>query len=136
MSRAQADATDRLSVLIDFFEAEPDVLAVYLHGSRLKGEARTTSDLDIALLMENPDQPHPRKMMQWTGELTSMLGCEADIGILSTGNLVYAAQVIRHGRLLFSRNQSHSDMRIAHLLSLYAKLREDRREVEEAYRAA
>ena len=46
---------ERLHVLLD--SVDPEVLAVYLYGSRARGTARPDSDVDLALLLRRPPAP-------------------------------------------------------------------------------
>ena len=127
--------TDKLDQVQRILEPYPAILAAYLHGSTAKGTARPDSDIDIALL-PNPGQRLPLKFrLECAGELESMLGCTVDLGELSTRNLVYAKEVIETGQELFTHNRFQSDLFMATMLSMYAELQQQRKEVLNAYTA-
>ncbi|NCD41214.1 MAG: hypothetical protein EOL88_03890 [Bacteroidia bacterium] len=65
--------------------------------------------------------------------LSGVVGRQVDIGVISPRNLVYAMQAVSMAQLLFCRNAVEKDQIIMRVYSLYAKLREDRAEVEQAY---
>ncbi len=58
-----------------------------------------------------------------------------DVGILHSGNLVYAKEAVRHGRILFQREATIRAWFEMHVLSMYAELQENRRDVIQAYAA-
>ncbi len=109
------------------------VLAAYLHGSILNETFREESDIDCALLLHAPCSLSDVEQLHWAGQLSGVVGRRIDLGIISTHNLVYAMQAISKGELLFCRNAVEKDRVVMRLYSLYAKLREDRAEVEQAY---
>ena len=49
------DVEGFLNDLLKWARAEPDVLAVGLAGSYARGEARDTSDVDLVILLRDPD---------------------------------------------------------------------------------
>ena len=78
----------------EWAKKEPLIRRVFFFGSQVKGTARPTSDLDIALefdfaddsiSIEFPDDPHPRPGLttwckyqnQWKEKLSALLGVEA-----------------------------------------------------------
>lgn len=122
-----------MEAAIGRLKEEPSVCTAFLHGSAAKGRLRPDSDVDIALL------PFPRAVLSTAGRLTLagdldvLLGRTVDIGVLSTGNLIYAKEVIEHGHLLFTKNPFLSERFLTTCLSMYADLQRDRKEVLYAY---
>jgi len=68
------------------------------------------------------------------GEVSMVLGRDADIGELSSGNLVYAKEAIYKGSLVYSRDEAYTRLMATSLLSMYASFNEERREVLDAWR--
>lgn len=62
-------------------------------------------------------------------ELGTIFGRQADLGVLSAANLVYAAEVVAHGRPIFARDRTTAARFAMHTLSMCAALQEPRREV-------
>ena len=114
----------------------PEVLAVFVHGSRLRGEHRAASDLDLAVLSDPRFSMSTRRVVALAGELTGKLGVQVDAGILRFSNLIYYTQAVGYGRRIFCRDSSLCDALVSRAYSLYARLREDRQEVEAAYHVA
>ncbi len=125
----------QLKITVRRLKEEPSICAAFLHGSGAKGTLRKDSDIDIALLSEWGQVLPPEKRLALTAELESILGRPVDLGVLSTGNLIYAKEVIENGTELFTRNRFLSERFLSTCLSLYASLQQDRKEVLLAYSA-
>ncbi len=73
--------------------------------------------------------------MELAADLEAIAGRPLDLGILHTGNLVYANEAVVRGNVIFERDRN-ARMRFAALVfSMYADLQENRREVLKAYAA-
>jgi uncharacterized protein len=119
----------------DLLQAESAICAAFLHGSGAKGTLRADSDIDIALLLYPAQELPAEKRLALAEETASVFGRTVDLGILSTNNLVYAKEVIEHGKILFSKNRFLSERFLSTCLSLYAALQHERKEVLLAYSA-
>jgi predicted nucleotidyltransferase len=60
---------------------------------------------------------------------------DVDLGLLGSGNLIYAKEAIFTGIRIFSRNDAAADAAEATLLGMYVSFNEERQEVLDAYRA-
>jgi len=110
-----------------------EIDAAYLLGSAASGQLRSDSDLDIALLPTRGARFQGRRLAELAADLESIAGRPVDLGILHTGNLVYAKEAISGGKVFFERDPS-ARRRFAMLaLSMYAELQETRREILNAY---
>ena len=80
----------------------PDLLTVYLFGSRADGTAGPQSDLDIAILNDGPLDP----VTLWglASDLAEMAGCPVDLVDLRTASTVLQYQVITKGIRLWHRD--------------------------------
>lgn len=111
------------------------VEAAYLLGSAVAGRLRPDSDLDIAVLPRRPHELPPQACFELAAELGAIFGRTVDLGVLTTGNVVYAKEAVAHGRLFFHRDRGVTARFAMLVLSMYAELQESRREVLRAYAA-
>jgi uncharacterized protein len=103
----------------------PEVEAIYLFGSRARGQQSTTSDFDLAVLAPEPLAPVARFDLQEA--LASKLHSSVDLVDLRTASTVMRVQVIDGGRLLYERSPFLRQLFEATALSAYARLNEERR---------
>lgn len=95
--------TGRLSAL-------PEVRLAYLFGSHASGHSRPTSDLDIAVLVDEPYAADPgeinrtlrRLIGRLSGEISSTL---LDIVLLNNAPTLLRHRVLRDGVLLYTRSE-------------------------------
>jgi uncharacterized protein len=121
--------------IADRLARENSVAAAYLLGSLLDGRVREDSDVDIALLPVRGQAITPKQRLALAADLGELVGREADVGVLSTANLVYAKEAVARGRIIFERDPSARARFAMLVLSMYASLQETRREVLRAYAA-
>ncbi|MBU3665895.1 MAG: nucleotidyltransferase domain-containing protein [Chthoniobacterales bacterium] len=124
-----------LQGVADRLGQERAVAAAYLLGSAANGRLRADSDVDIALLPVRGAAISGLERVDLAADLELLLGRPVDLGILHTGNLVYAKEAVAHGKLLFERDRTARVRFGALVLSMYADLQENRREVIHAYAA-
>ena len=105
-SRSHTPALDE-NGLAAFLATQPDVIAAYLFGSLAEGRAAPHSDVDTAILFANASDPLAvgDRQLQLMGELERFTDREVDVVILNTAPPILQNQVLRHGRLLYERNQ-------------------------------
>ena len=128
------DAT-LLDAVVSRLSRRPDVAAAYLLGSAAEGRLRADSDVDIAVLPRDAHGLPAPERIQLATELGFILRREVDLGILTTGNLVYAKEAVTRGRRIFDRDHTVTARFEMYALSMYASLQEARREVLRAYAA-
>lgn len=82
--------------------ALPNLLAIYVFGSRAQGTAEPDSDLDLAVLVEGYAEP----VMLWelAGELAELAGCEVDLLDLRAASTVMQSQVITTGQRWWAKD--------------------------------
>ncbi|NVZ95355.1 nucleotidyltransferase domain-containing protein [Pseudomonas sp. D6002] len=80
----------------------PELLAVYVFGSQVTGEARSESDLDVAVLSAGVVEP--LLLWQLSGELADIVGVPVDLLDLRAASTVMQYQVLTTGRRLWSGN--------------------------------
>lgn len=91
--------------------AEPDVQAVVLFGSRARGEAQPDSDLDLAVIVRQPQLTPAEKMACWRRyqaalgrlgvKVDLVLAGHADADRLSGSRWHVFGDVAREGRVLY-----------------------------------
>jgi predicted nucleotidyltransferase len=116
-------------------DQEGSLDAAYLLGSAASNALRHDSDVDIALLPARGKSIVRRRLMSLAADLESIIGWPVDLGVLHTGNLVYAKEALTSGRLIFERDSTYRQQFAMLGLSMYAELQENRREVLNAYAA-
>lgn len=108
-SITEPQSQELIAMLRPFFETRPEALLVYLFGSRARGEARATSDIDIALLVDDSVNPadYARYRLNLWGELTSHLHRnDIDIVVLNNAPVLLRHRVLRDGKLVLCRNEN------------------------------
>ncbi|GAA6131879.1 type VII toxin-antitoxin system MntA family adenylyltransferase antitoxin [Halopseudomonas sabulinigri] len=83
-------------------KAIPTLSAVYLFGSQAKGSAGADSDVDLAILADNP--PDTLGLWELSGKLAQINGCDVDLVDLRAASTVMQYQIITTGQRLWSRD--------------------------------
>lgn len=101
----QALASDGL-IVTQLRSTWPHTLAIYAFGSRIQGQARADSDLDLALLVAGYADP----LQCWTTaqELALTLGCDIDLLDLRAASTVMQYQVLTTGQCLWAKQPEAS----------------------------
>lgn len=90
-------------------EKEQDILFAYLFGSFAKGIQHESSDIDIAIYLK--DEKFPEKDPLYTSRIAIKIERELcdknilDVRVLNDSTLRFRNQVLRYGKLLFSRDE-------------------------------
>lgn len=122
-----------LNAIAEAVSRDGRILAAYLLGSAAQGRMREDSDIDIAVIPFASAKINASGLAALAAEITLIAGRTADIGIISSSNLVYARQAILTGESLMCRDDARRDHITANLLGLYAQFHYERREVLDAY---
>jgi predicted nucleotidyltransferase len=112
--------------------AAPDAIALYVFGSRARGDAHATSDVDLALLAPRALDTVARFELQ--ERIASALHCDVDLVDLRAASAVLRVQVLQDGRVLFESDAVQREAFEAHALAAYARLNEERRGILEDVR--
>ena len=118
----------------DALADDPRYIAAFLLGSAGRGAMRPDSDIDIAILLTPGDTLDAFERVALAVGLGRVLQREIDIGVLNDDNLVYAKEAFLNGECIYCRDVSQRDLFRTRALGLYLELRDNRREVEYAYR--
>lgn len=119
--------------IISVLKKDPRIAAAYLFGSAVNGELRSDSDIDIAVLPVPGIFLKQMDLLTLSSQLEDHCGREVDIGILSSKNLIYTREAILKGQCVYEVDDIYSRLFVATVLGLYAQLKIERKEVEDAY---
>lgn len=122
--------------VLDLLQGRQDIAAAYVLGSAVRGGLRPDSDIDIALLPKDEADIPLQIRLELAAELETRLGRRVDLGVITPANLIYAAEAILKGRRIVTVDAEYTATMETRLLGCYLQLRQDRREVEKAYRVA
>ena len=110
-------------------EAMPGTIAVYLFGSRARGDAARESDVDLAVLAPAPLDPVARFELQ--ERIAAEFHASVDLIDLRSASAVLRVQVLEHGELLYEGDPHERARFEVAALSAYARLNEERRGILE-----
>lgn len=114
-----------LAPLLDTLaDALPGVEAVYAFGSAAHGEATPESDLDLAVLTDQPLDPVVRFDLQ--ERLAARAGRDVDLVDLRAASTVMQAQVVSTGRVVLDRDPAARAHFETVVYAAYALLNEER----------
>ena len=102
-----ADLDRRLVALARAWEADPDLAAVYLFGSRAVRAAGPRSDVDLAVALRGGLEASARwrKRLDLIGDACARLGTDAvDVVVLEDAPALLGHRVLARGRLLCERD--------------------------------
>jgi predicted nucleotidyltransferase len=119
--------------IITVLKKDTRIAAAYLFGSAANGDLRSDSDIDIAVLSVPRICLTQMDLLKLSSQLEDHCGREVDIGILSSKNLIYTREAILKGNCIYEIDDIYSRLFAATALGLYAQLKKERREVENAY---
>jgi predicted nucleotidyltransferase len=94
------DLTVKIS---DVCSREQGINAAYLFGSVAKGKAELSSDVDLAILVDE-DCLQKFSLLSFISLLERSSGCRADVVILNRAGEVLKYEVRRSGQLIFERD--------------------------------
>lgn len=95
------------SAVADVAAREAGVVAAWVFGSRARGEAGPSSDLDVAVLLR-PDAG-AEALSRVSAALTRVLGVDADVVDLAKSTPVLGFEVVAGGRRVFARDALAAD---------------------------
>jgi predicted nucleotidyltransferase len=97
------DVHDMNQKMIRFFEGRPEIIAVYLFGSRARSYAKETSDVDLAILVDPEAKVDEIELKQDLRLcLSGVLRKEIHLVLLNHAGETLSAQVFKHGRCLYN----------------------------------
>jgi len=92
------ELNEKISKIIEVIKSHPNVIAIYLFGSHAKGEATPLSDIDIAVILENPTP-------ESEADIGSLSSPEIDVVLFHRLPLHIKYEVFKYGREIFVRDE-------------------------------
>ena len=91
--------------LREIFKKDENVIVAYLFGSRAKDDAVSGSDFDIALLLSKVPEDQLDYILHLIDKLSQVIGGDRiDLVVLNKAPPLLKYQVIKHGRVIYSRD--------------------------------
>lgn len=96
-----------LAEIRHYFLDQSDVLAVYLYGSQASGKAHSGSDLDLAVLFNQPPKSYRRQFALATDLSQLLPQFTFDVRQINLeSSPVFLMSVLKNGRPIFSRDET------------------------------
>jgi len=92
------ELNEKISKIIEIIKSHPNVIAIYLFGSHAKGEATPLSDIDIAVILENPTP-------ESEADIGSLSSPEIDVVLFHRLPLHIKYEVLKYGKGIFVRDE-------------------------------
>jgi predicted nucleotidyltransferase len=102
----------------------PGTIAIYLFGSRARGDAGRHSDVDVAVIAPGGMPDLVRFELQ--ERLAALLHADVDLVDLTRASSVLRVQVLEHGSVLYDGDPAARALFEATALASYARLNEER----------
>ncbi|OGQ07872.1 MAG: hypothetical protein A3G32_09670 [Deltaproteobacteria bacterium RIFCSPLOWO2_12_FULL_40_28] len=118
-----------LKKISSYLKKKKGLAAAYVFGSQAKGKTTKNSDVDIAILYEK-NGPDVLSLIEEKQNLADHLGMETDLVSLNTANPILQFQVLKHGTLLFNKNQKKTSSFIVKTINAYDDLKRMRKPIE------
>ncbi|MBR9690841.1 nucleotidyltransferase domain-containing protein [Candidatus Woesearchaeota archaeon] len=80
-----------------------EIIGAYLFGSYATGEYRENSDVDIAILLKQKFKPKKFYLSKLSNKLEKNIGKEVQIVIINNAGLRLKNQILKYGKLIFSK---------------------------------
>ncbi len=94
-----------------YFRNQPEVTAVFLFGSLIRGEAGKDSDVDVAILearQQKISSGDAERRLNYVIALSRLLNQEVDIVLLKTAPALLKYQILLKGECLLDKNPSET----------------------------
>ena len=91
--------------VVKVFETESQILLAYLFGSKARGTETSKSDIDIAVPLSEIPGNLLDHYLHLIDKFSKALGDKVDLIILNTAPPLLKHQVIKHGRVIYCRDE-------------------------------
>lgn len=125
--------TFQIRKMVEIIQQDNRISAAYLIGSVARRAARNGSDIDIAILPDPSSHFSGLDTLKLSARLGECSHLPADVGVLSTDNLVYSKEAVLRGTCIYVRDKGYHELFVATVLGLYVALKAERKEIENSY---
>ena len=109
-----SESNQRIQTFVDvpaigaYLAGQPEVVVAYLFGSVARGQADHLSDVDIAVLLDEPLEPERavERQLRLMADLARYADQEVQVVLLNRAPPLLAYQVVETGILLYERSQT------------------------------
>lgn len=117
----------RTHIIRALLDSLPGIVAIYRFGSWDTPQARSDSDIDLAVLPEQPLSNLDR--WELSQKLAQIASRDVDLVDLRSASTVMRLQIIAHGERLYCADEAEAGRFETSVYSGYARLNEERREI-------
>ncbi|NLJ58897.1 MAG: nucleotidyltransferase domain-containing protein [Tissierellia bacterium] len=111
-------------IIISILTEDLEPQFIYVFGSYAIGEARSDSDVDIAIYQDCKIDPY--KLFQVSNKISLKLKRDIDLVSLREVSTVFAAQIISKSEIIYSKDESLRQNYSIKIFKEYVKLNEER----------
>lgn len=119
-----------IDAVVESLRSSLQPAAIVLYGSAARGELRSTSDIDLAVLLGRP-APAWAEANVLRLELAEVAGCDVDLVFLDEASPILAMEVLRSGTVVDCANGEAFEAFAVRIFTDYADLKITRRPIEE-----
>jgi len=114
---------NKISTIIDTITTQyPKTLAIYLFGSTVTGKTNTTSDIDLAVLFEDPVNSYT--LWNTAQDLAISLNQDVDLIDLKQASTVLAFEIIHSSKLIYCKDKDTVSLFENRIYAEYLRLQE------------
>lgn len=117
----------RTRIIHTLLDSLPGVVAIYRFGSWDTPQARSDSDIDLAVLPEQPLSNLDR--WELSQKLAQIASRDVDLVDLRSASTVMKLQIVAHGERIYCADETAASLFETTVYSGYARLNEERREI-------
>lgn len=112
-------------------KAIPQVIAIYLFGSRADGTFHSKSDFDVAVLLPRAKPIDHQSLFDLQQDISLSINQDVDLICLNNATLVMQFLITSNGVLLFEKDKTEILQFETLILSMYQRFNEERRGILE-----
>ncbi len=116
----------------DILGDAPGISAIILFGSAARGQLRSDSDVDIAVIFEYTSIPSDEERLLLRQRLEEALQRDVDLVVLNDAPTILAYQALKYGKVIARPNPRAYHEFVMRLVTEYADFKRIRKPIEDA----